>query len=199
MAIVVVGGQTRNIGKTSVIAAIIAALPQMNWTAFKVTQHQHGNSAAFDAEVSITEESNSSGTTDTARFLRAGAVRSFLVQIEPGKMALALPRILQELAAAENAIFESNSILHVLKADLYLSILDAKITDCKSSTLEFIDRADAILRSGPENKNIERWPEPQRQSIRQKPQFPVNPPNFMSPELKKFITERLPGIASARS
>src|SRR6266436_1909073 len=37
MAIIVVGGHTRNIGKTSVVAGLIAALPEMHWTAFKVT------------------------------------------------------------------------------------------------------------------------------------------------------------------
>ena len=42
MAIVVVGGHTRNIGKTSVVAGLIAAMPEMNWTAFKITQYGHG-------------------------------------------------------------------------------------------------------------------------------------------------------------
>ena len=42
MAIVVVGGHTRNIGKTSVVAGLIAALPQRRWTAIKITQFGHG-------------------------------------------------------------------------------------------------------------------------------------------------------------
>ena len=42
MAIVVVGGHTKNIGKTSVVAGLIAALPEMRWTAFKITQYGHG-------------------------------------------------------------------------------------------------------------------------------------------------------------
>jgi hypothetical protein len=42
MAIVVVGGHSRSVGKTSVAAAIIARLPQMRWTAFKITQFGHG-------------------------------------------------------------------------------------------------------------------------------------------------------------
>jgi hypothetical protein len=42
MAIVVIGGHSRNIGKTSVVAGLIAALPAYNWTAFKVTQFGHG-------------------------------------------------------------------------------------------------------------------------------------------------------------
>ena len=42
MAIVVVGGHTRNIGKTSVMAGLIAAMPEKHWTAFKITQFGHG-------------------------------------------------------------------------------------------------------------------------------------------------------------
>ena len=42
MAIVVVGGHSRNIGKTSVVAGLIAALPELRWTAVKITQYGHG-------------------------------------------------------------------------------------------------------------------------------------------------------------
>ncbi len=42
MAIVVVGGHSRSVGKTSVVANLIARLPQLNWTACKITQFGHG-------------------------------------------------------------------------------------------------------------------------------------------------------------
>jgi len=38
MAIVVVGGHSRSVGKTSVVAGLIAALREFNWTALKITQ-----------------------------------------------------------------------------------------------------------------------------------------------------------------
>ena len=40
MAVVVVGGQSRKVGKTSVVCGLIAALPEMRWTAIKLTQHE---------------------------------------------------------------------------------------------------------------------------------------------------------------
>ncbi|WP_433984814.1 hypothetical protein RBB78_10610 [Tunturiibacter empetritectus] len=46
MAIMVVGGHTRNIGKTSVVAGLVAAMPEMHWTAFKITQFGHGMCSA---------------------------------------------------------------------------------------------------------------------------------------------------------
>src|SRR5712671_3201100 len=82
MAIVVVGGHTRNIGKTSVVAGLIAALPEMHWTAFKVTQFGHGmcsaNGEPCDCEtaehtVAVSEERiGGDSTTDSGRYLAAG-------------------------------------------------------------------------------------------------------------------------------
>ncbi|MDQ6706445.1 MAG: hypothetical protein M3Z85_10780, partial [Acidobacteriota bacterium] len=40
--LVVVGGHSRNIGKTSVVAGIISSLPEFRWTAMKITQYGHG-------------------------------------------------------------------------------------------------------------------------------------------------------------
>ena len=42
MAVVVVGGHSRSVGKTSVVASLIARLPERNWTACKITQFGHG-------------------------------------------------------------------------------------------------------------------------------------------------------------
>ena len=42
MAIVVVGGHSRSVGKTSVVAGLIQRLPEFHWTAFKITQYGHG-------------------------------------------------------------------------------------------------------------------------------------------------------------
>ena len=42
MAIIVIGGHSRSVGKTSVVAGLISALPEFNWTAVKITQYGHG-------------------------------------------------------------------------------------------------------------------------------------------------------------
>ena len=102
MAIVVVGGHSRSVGKTSVAAAIIARLPEMRWTAFKITQFGHGFCTA-DGEpcdcqtdehtVAVSEERDRSSGTDSARYLAAGAVRSFWVRTRIGNLAAAMPRL----------------------------------------------------------------------------------------------------------
>src|ERR1700684_4670727 len=82
MALIVVGGHSRSVGKTSVVAGLIAALPEYHWTAFKITQYGHGvcslngescHCATDDHSWAISEEKDRSGESDTSRFLVAGA------------------------------------------------------------------------------------------------------------------------------
>ena len=42
MKLVVIGGHSRSIGKTSLMAGVIAASHERKWTAIKVTQYGHG-------------------------------------------------------------------------------------------------------------------------------------------------------------
>ena len=156
MAIVVVGGHSRSVGKTSVVAGLIGRLPEMGWTAMKITQYGHGicsshgepcNCAVDDEEHTwaITEERSRSSDTDTSRFLVAGATRSLWVRTRQGRLAEAMPRLRQEIESGGNFIVESNSIIGFLRPDLYLTVLDHGIADFKDSARSFLDRADAIL------------------------------------------------------
>ncbi len=205
MAIVVVGGQTRNIGKTSAIAGLIAALPELQWTAFKITQFGHGicsaNGKPCDCEtgphtIAISEERDSATGTDSARFLAAGAVRSFWVRTRQGQLASAMPRIRKELAATTNAIIESNSIIGLLKPDLYLTVLDPSNEDFKLSAEKFLEKADAVLWSGP---NISTCPDVWLQRMRNKPQFFLEPPAYTNRDLNRFVTERVGAITALGS
>ncbi len=205
MATVVVGGHTRNIGKTSVVAGLIAALPELEWTAFKVTQFGHGicsaNGEACDCEtdahtVAVTEERSAESGTDSARFLAAGAVRSFWVRTRQGQLAEAIPRVRKEVALARNAILESNSIVRFLKPDLYLTVLDPAIRDFKPSAQYFLDRADAVLWSGTLSVPTEAaWPAALLQLARSKPQFVVQAPACTSDALTRFVAERISATA----
>lgn len=205
MAIVVVGGHTRNIGKTSVVAGLIAALPELRWTAFKITQYGHGlcsaNGKPCECEtaahtLAISEEHRADKGKDSTRFLAAGAVRSFWVRTLQGRLAEAMPRLHKELAAAENAIIESNSILRFLKPDLYLTVLDASVKDFKQSAQHFLDRADAVLWTTRGASNLGQpdtpaWPSALLQIIAHKPQFQIAPPGYMSRPLIEFVAQRL--------
>src|SRR6267142_3019019 len=154
MAIVVIGGHSRSVGKTSVVAGLIAALPEFRWTALKVTQYGHGvcsangqacDCATNDHSWAISEERNSTGGSDTSRFLAAGAARVWWVRTEQGRLAEAMPMLREKLAGTENVIMESNSVLKFLRPDVYLTVLDPGNADFKNSAREFLDRASAVI------------------------------------------------------
>src|SRR5882757_5058715 len=156
MAIIVVGGHSRDVGKTSMVAGLIAGLRDYQWTAAKITQFGHGvcsvsaepcDCALSESEHSwsLDEEFDRSGASDTSRFLVAGAAKSLWVRTKQGMLAEAMPALRAQLAGVQNVIIESNSVMKFLRPDLYLTVLDFSTADFKSSALEFLDRADAVF------------------------------------------------------
>jgi hypothetical protein len=198
MAIIVIGGHSRNIGKTSVVAGLIAALPACNWTAFKITQFGHGvcsrngkpcGCAPEDRCWAMTEERDRSGRSDTSRFLVSGARQAFWVRTEQGRLHEAMSAIQSNLANVENAIIESNSILEFVEPDLYITVLDPATEDFKASAKRYLDRADAIVLHGTE-ENRARWfgiPA----AFNDKPVFRISPPPYVSTNLVEFVAQRL--------
>src|ERR1700733_8535890 len=149
MAIVVIGGHSRSVGKTSVVAGLIAALPGYRWTALKITQYGHGvcslngescHCATDDHSWAISEEKDRSGESDTSRFLLAGAERVWWVRTEQGRLAEAMPAIRERIVVGKNVILESNSVLKFVRPDIYLTVLNPANADFKKSAQEFLAR-----------------------------------------------------------
>ena len=200
MAIVIVGGHSRSVGKTSVAASLIARFPERNWTAFKITQFGHGfcsaNGEPCDCQtdqhsIAISAEHDPKTGTDSARFLAAGASRSLWVRTRIGCLAEAMPRIHKEIERAENVIFESNSLLQFLRPDLYLAVLDHATADFKPSALRFLDRADAVLLRASSLELKPLWKGVSPKLIAAKPQFLITPPDWLGQDLVDFVEQRL--------
>lgn len=200
MAIVVVGGHTRNIGKTSAVAGIIARMPEMRWTAMKITQYGHGICSAngepcdcvtADHSIAITAERDPETGTDSARFLKAGAVRSLWVRTRQGNLAEAMPGVRKEIARAENVIIESNSVMQFLQPDVFLSVLDYGTADFKPSALAALDRADAILLRASGAALTPQWKGVSRKLFAGKPVFEIGPPEWMTEGVVEFVRERI--------
>jgi hypothetical protein len=199
VAIVVVGGHTRNIGKTSVVAGLIAALPERRWTAIKITQFGHGvcsaNGEPCDCEtadhtIAISEERERGSGTDSSRYLAAGAARSFWVRTRQGQLSEAMTRVRALLAEAENAIVESNSVLRFLQPDVSLSVLDPAVKDFKASALRYLDRVDALI--VPKGAVFaEGWGGVSLRMIEGKRRFEFVAPEYCTAALAGFVGERL--------
>lgn len=198
MAIIVIGGHSRNVGKTSVVAGIIAALPAYDWTGFKITQYGHGicskdgeacHCATDDHNWAISEEKDRSGATDTSRFLQAGAARVYWVRTQQGLLAEAMPAIRRRLAQSQNAIIESNSVIKFIRPDLYLTVLDPATADFKTSAQEYLDRADGVILHQRAEKSA--WQGVSLKPIIAKPVFQISQPDYVTPEIVEFIQNRL--------
>ena len=198
MALIVIGGHSRNVGKTSVVAGLIAALREHDWTAAKITQHGHGicsangkpcDCATGDHSWAISEERDRSGESDTSRFLVAGASRVFWVRTEQGRLAEAMPALRKRLEGARNVILESNSVLKFVRPDLYLTVLDPSTQDFKNSAKEFLDRADAVLLH--ETPGDLKWQSVSLKPVAERPVFRIAPPMYVTPELVEFVRSTL--------
>jgi len=199
MAIVVIGGHSRSVGKTSVVAGLISALPEFQWTAIKITQYGHGicsaNGEACDCTTAdhswaISEERDHSGKSDTSRFLVAGAARAFWVRTEQGRLAEAMPTLRERIAGERNIIFESNSILKFLRPDLCLIVLDPATADFKTSAREFLDRASAvIMHESPGGESA--WRAISLKPVAGRPVFAIDPPPYVTSEVVAFVREQL--------
>lgn len=207
--LVVVGGHSRNIGKTAVAAGLIRKLRSRHWTAVKVTQYGHGicsskgtacgceaEATAADPEhpFALSEEYEPSGT-DSGRFLAAGAQRSFWLRTPMGELARAEKTIRKILAQNANVIMESNSILEIVQPDLFLMLLDFGCEDFKPSSLRFLDRADAFVVID-RGINVPLWADVARGLWDSKQQFAVRPPHYVTNELAAFVAQRLDSTPS---
>jgi hypothetical protein len=200
VAVIVVGGHSRNVGKTSVVAGLISALPELRWTAMKITQFGHGvcsvtsepcDCALNDTEHawSVDEEHDRAGKTDTSRFLVAGAERVYWARTKQGQLALGMPRIREILAESTNAIIESNSIIKFIRPEAYISVLDFATEDFKDSAREFLDRADAVVLHVGEADP--RWTNISLRLIAGKPVFRIKPPQYVTQELVDLVARRV--------
>jgi len=198
LALVVIGGHSRSVGKTSVVAGLVSALPEFEWTAVKITQYGHGvcsangeacDCATGDHSWAISEERDRSGESDTSRFLVAGARRALWVRTEQGRLAEAMPALRAKIETAPNVIMESNSVLKFVRPDLYLAVLDPATADFKNSAREFLDRASAvILHEGPESAA---WQAVSLKPVVERPIFRIKPPNYVTPEVVEFVRSSL--------
>jgi hypothetical protein len=164
--VVVVGGHTRSIGKTQLVCDVIAAFPQVNWIAGKITQYGHGvcaqngescDCAPLEHVSALDWERTAESGTDSARFLGAGAKRSFWLRTKQGFLAEGMPllrKALQEVRTEMDPdqkmalIVESNSLLQFVKPSLYFAVMDPEKEDFKESAQIALDRANVLVLRG---------------------------------------------------
>ena len=186
--IVFVGGHGRKIGKSSVVAGLIRALPEAGWTAVKVSRHRHADMTGTDII-----EQRVADATDSGRYLAAGAARSYWAAAEGDALARLAGKLRRIIASAPNAIVESNSLAAWIKPDLFLFVVDPEAGVWKASARESLQSADAFI-------VVDRGqPQVYVALPENRPRFHVRPPEFISEELVAFVRARLAAQAARGS
>ncbi len=186
---IIVGGHTRSIGKTQLVCDLISALPEAQWVAGKITQYGHGvcaqngtdcDCAPDDHVCALSWETRADSGTDSARFLGAGARRSFWLRTKQGYLAEGMPLLrsaLGEPATAPagrsvNVLIETNSLLQFVRPALYLFVLDPQKHDFKESARLHLDRSNVLILRRPLTEILENqspWPGISAQLLGTKP------------------------------
>ncbi|SRR6266404_1555979 len=204
--VIIVGGHTRSIGKTQLVCDLIAAFPNENWIAGKITQYGHGVCAqngencdcAPDDHVCAISWEKSANETDSGRFLAAGARRSFWLRTKQGFLAEGMPllrKALREAAETDypnapgHVILESNTLLQFLKPLLYLMVLDPSKADFKESARLQMDRASAFVLRQPLHaaNSVVAWAGFPVQLLRGKPEFLQREGEALPPDLLEHV------------
>ena len=127
MVLILVGGQAKHVGKTTLVCNIISAFPQLGWSAAKITNHKHevtGCELLRRSDTwSIWEQTMAGDQNDTARFLRAGAKKAYLLQAEDADLMDGW-KALRTIVSEKDVIVESSRAAGFLHADLFLMMLD---------------------------------------------------------------------------
>ena len=156
--LIVVGGQCRKVGKTTLIVDIIRATPDLRWTAVKITPHAESHCPVNGSDCkcgpaehtfSIYEEVDRSGRTGTSRYLLAGAQRSMWVQTKDNRVQDVLGPLAETLNEAQNVIVESDALVKFWHPAIFLMVLDPRMPEFKASARDVFPLADAFVFRSP--------------------------------------------------
>jgi hypothetical protein len=115
------------------------------------------------------------------------------VRCRQGKLDEVMPSFQERIAADENVIVESNSVVGFLQPDVYLTVLDFAVADFKESARRYLDRADAVVLHDPAANGQQEpvWSRVSRAHLAGKPIFYITPPPYITPEIVDFVRQKI--------
>jgi len=148
--ILLVAGDGRNVGKTSLALTLIKKFSKQGIYAIKVSPHFHHlqkdeHILYTNDQYQILEELNTERLKDSSRFLKAGAKRVFYIQTCDENLMESFLKVLSILPPDVPLLAEAGGLVHYIKAGLFLFVQDNKQL---SKNRHIAAKADVIL-----NKN----------------------------------------------
>lgn len=151
--LLLVGGNSRNIGKTTLLCKIIRAAADVEPViALKVTsiypndQGFHGEHELLRAgDFTITEEMGSGQPKDTLKMLEAGAIRSFYIQARDHAVEKAWHAFLEMIPKDHLLVCESRSLRRFIEPGLFIYLKSSRLHEEKPYSLWLEKLADIVL------------------------------------------------------
>lgn len=156
-----IGGNSRNAGKTTLACRIISKLAETEKViAFKVTSIRpgeddkhgtHSNEDSFHG-YSIIEELNPDLAKDTSKMLKAGASRVFYIRAEDEFVEKAMLDFLNQYNSSQPLICESRSLRNKFIPGLFLMMIRIPAVGTEKDVSGFLEKADKVFNF---NENVE--------------------------------------------
>jgi hypothetical protein len=192
MTTIVVGGHARKVGKTSIVAGLIAAFSNRPWTAVKISSHRHsGRSDSGGPE--LYWETSRHGDSDTSRYLVAGASKALWVRADEDRYGAAVQEFLPLIQSDPFLIFESNRILNFIEPDLFILVLNYDVHDFKDSAREMLEKAHAAIVVNYSSES-QIWKGIPPDALTRIPVFTTADPQVLPEKLVEFIQARCPAL-----
>lgn len=141
--LIVVAGHSRGVGKTTVVEHVVRSRPHEAWVAVKISAHRHrapGTNAPL-----IEQDEIPRSTTQTGRYLLAGAARAYLCRTPSAQLADTAQFVHGLLERGHNLIVESNRIVEWTTPDVVVFAVAPRIEDWKPSSGGALARTDAFV------------------------------------------------------
>jgi len=150
---IMIGGNLRNSGKTSVACSIIKKLSgKQDVIGLKVTSIRpnevdlHGSHTEDERDVySILEELNTESEKDTSRMLRAGASRVFYIRVPDENSGEAIADFLSVYVTDQLIVCESRSLRNKIIPGMFIMMMRHHALSNPKPVTEYLLKADHVF------------------------------------------------------
>ena len=125
--LLLVSGNGRDSGKTSLVCNIIQRCSDHKITAIKISPHFHAPGPGLEMIVqnqhyTIAEEKSSLGNKDSSRMLKAGAYKVYYLQVKDDHLKEAFTKLLQIVPPSTPLICESGHLRSIIEPGVFILI-----------------------------------------------------------------------------
>ena len=162
---VMIGGNSRNTGKSTVACSIISRLSASHEViGLKATSIRPGEDAfhgSHSDEVNtgftIYEELNTGSDKDTSRMLRAGATHVYYIRSEDVFLKKAISYFMSAYSNKQPVVCESRSLRNIITPGLFIMMMRLPSVGVPKDVATYLDKADLVFNWASQQEEIQQF------------------------------------------